>query len=135
MLVMVLSSGFIFSGCGSGSDTSSNSGTQQDNSGPAYKDISAEELKSLRETNKNLIVVDVREKSEYDDGHLDNSLLIPTSEFAGRISELPTDKAIVLVCATGARSAWAAGNLAERGYKEVYNLSGGISSWPDELVK
>lgn len=134
-LIMILTGSFFLYGCGSESDTSSDSAAQQAESGSVYKDISADELKSLIDTNKNLLVVDVREQFEYDAGHLANSMLIPTSEFTNRVNELPKEKAIAVVCATGARSAQVARYLAESGYSEVYNLAGGLSSWPGELVK
>lgn len=134
-LIIVITGSFFLYGCGSDSNTSSDSAGQQTSSGPVYKDISANELKSLIETNKDLLVVDVREQFEYDQAHLANSKLIPTSEFSNRISELPKDKVIAVVCATGARSAQVAQYLAQSGYTDVYNLSGGLSSWPDALVK
>lgn len=100
-----------------------------------YKDISAEELKTMMETNKDLLVVDVREKEEYDQGHIDGTLLIPTTEFQERFTELPMDKPIVLVCRSGRRSAEAAGFLVQQGYTEVYNLSGGVKGWTYGLKK
>ena len=111
------------------------SGTSNSNQANNYKDISADQLSSMMETNKNLLVVDVREQAEYDQGHISGALLLPTSEIESRVKELPKDKTIALVCASGARSSQAAAYLISLGYQDVYNLSGGLSSWPNELVK
>lgn len=123
-------------GCG-GNDSKdqSNSGASQGGTVVNYKDITAEELKTMIAANKNLIVVDVREQYEWDEGHLAGSVLIPIGEVQRRVSELPKEKAIAIVCLSGARSAQVANYLIELGYKEVYNLKDGISSWSYELVK
>lgn len=121
---------FPVSGCGS-PDSANPSGT----AAVSYQDISADQLKTMIDTDKNLLVVDVREKEEYDAGHIAGSMLLATSEFSSRVGELPKDKKIVLVCASGARSAQAAGYLVQQGYQDVYNLSGGLSAWPYDLVK
>ncbi len=131
-LIMVMAGSFILNGCSSETNTTSDPGTQ---AGSAYQNIGSDELKSLIETKENLLVLDVREQFEYDQGHLANSILIPTSEFTNRVNELPKDKPIAVVCATGARSAQVSQYLVELGYKEIYNLSRGLVSWPDSLVK
>ena len=73
------------------------------------------------------LVVDVRETSEWDEGHIDGALLKPL----GSIDELEVDKnrEIVLVCRSGRRSAKAFEVLAARGYTKLWNLEGGMLEW------
>lgn len=135
MLAVILMSTVMYGCGGNDSNGESNSTAPQESTSVSYKDITADELKTMMSANKNLIVVDVREKDEWDEGHIAGSTLIPTSKFQNRVSELPKEKAIALVCLSGARSTQVADYLIKLGYKEVYNLRDGISSWPDELEK
>lgn len=130
LVLMVLIS-LIIAGCGSSSAPSSSSSTPS----AGYTDISAEQLKSMIDSNKNMVIVDVREKDEYDQGHIQGALFLPLSEIQQRFKELPTDKTLVLVCASGARSSSAATFLVQNNYKDLYNLQGGLAAWPYELVK
>lgn len=73
-------------------------------------------------------LIDVRTREEYADEHLPNAINIPVDEISRRLSEVgPKDKAVVVYCRSGARSAAAASALKSAGYVEVYNL-GGISN-------
>lgn len=109
--------------------------TQQQSQGQDYQDISPETLKEMMNTDKNLIVVDVREKVEWDEGHIRESQLIPISEFQSRVNELPKDKKIVLVCSSGSRSPQVAAYMIQLGYTQIYNLNRGLMYWPYEIVK
>lgn len=62
------------------------------------------------------LVVDVRSPGEYAGGHLPDAVNIPVSELSGRLAELPKDRALVLYCASGARSSRAAAFLRNAGY-------------------
>jgi rhodanese-related sulfurtransferase len=74
------------------------------------------------------LVLDVRESSEYAAGHIAGSTLIPLHQLSNRMSELPQDREIICVCASGSRSSSAARKLASNGYT-VLNLSGGMGQW------
>ena len=74
------------------------------------------------------VLVDVRERDEFDAARAPNAKLIPLSEFAARVTELPKDKEVVLICAGGVRSARAAEYAQAQGYT-VTNLEGGINAW------
>ena len=77
------------------------------------------------------ILVDVREVVEYADGHLPGAINIPLSQFTARYTEIPTDKAVLLVCRSGGRSMQAAQFLAmqDTPYPELVNLDGGTMDW------
>lgn len=67
------------------------------------------------------VVVDVRGPEEYAAGARPGSLNIPLGELEGRVKELDASKPVIVCCASGARSAMAAGLLAKNGFKEVVN--------------
>ncbi|MGP1507287.1 MAG: FAD-dependent oxidoreductase [Sphaerochaeta sp.] len=69
-------------------------------------------------------IIDVREKNEYARGHIINSVNIPLSEFRERLSEIPKDRPVYLHCRSAQRSYNAVMILENRGYKNVYNISG-----------
>lgn len=74
-----------------------------------------------------LAVLDVREQTEYDQGHIDGAVHVPLSELPDRIAEVSQGQTLV-VCRVGGRSAQATGWLAEQGY-DVVNLDGGMLDW------
>jgi rhodanese-related sulfurtransferase len=84
----------------------------------------AEKLKSAQPP----FLLDVRQPDEYREGHIAGATLIPLDDLRGRMGELPTDRQIVVVCRSGARSGVAAGWLKAAGY-DVVNLSGGMIAW------
>lgn len=81
-----------------------------------------------------LTLLDVRSAEEYGgpDGRVADSLLIPLPELEGRISELPVNQPVVVVCHSGSRSALATQQLLKAGLSQVANLHGGLARWADE---
>lgn len=76
-----------------------------------------------------VMILDVREQSEYDAGHVAGAVLIPTGEVAGRLSEIPTEGTVIVMCRSGNRSSRITQFLREQGYTNVHNLEGGILDW------
>ena len=74
-------------------------------------------------------LLDVRQPKEYENSHIAGAKLIPVGELDRRLDELDPDKPAIVYCAIGGRSRIAAQMLAGNGFKEVYNLSGGIRAW------
>jgi phage shock protein E len=75
-------------------------------------------------------IIDVRSTEEFDDENFPGSINIPVNELPSRLAELgDPSKPLVLYCATGSRSAWAAHVLAKAGYKNVIN-AGGLYDMP-----
>jgi hydroxyacylglutathione hydrolase len=75
------------------------------------------------------VVVDVREPWEYQQGHVPGALLMPLGQLSMRLSELDMEKPVAVICATGNRSQSASALLGQKGFKTVYNVVGGTSSW------
>ncbi|MCG8414778.1 MAG: rhodanese-like domain-containing protein [Pseudomonadales bacterium] len=80
---------------------------------------------------KNAVVVDVRDKKEFEAGHIVDSINIPLTKLKQRITELKKhkEKPVVVVCKLGQHSGEAAKTLTEAGHEEVVKLSGGITEW------
>ena len=95
---------------------------------------SSEAIECLSDTNYQFI--DVRTDSEYDSGHIQNSIHIPLHEIQDRMSEIDSlkNKNIIAYCRSGARSSKATKILIEADFK-VLNLSGGVLSWEGDLTK
>lgn len=77
------------------------------------------------------ILLDVREDSEYKQGHLANTQHIPLGQLAKRLGEVEKfrDRTLIAYCRTGNRSSSAAQLLSKHGFTSVYNLAGGIVAW------
>jgi rhodanese-related sulfurtransferase len=86
--------------------------------------------KQLKES-KDPILVDVRTPGEYAQGHLANAVLIDiySDDFKSRIGKLDKSKPVFVYCKAGSRSSSAVGVFTEMGFKEIYDLSGGITAW------
>jgi len=80
------------------------------------------------------IVLDVREPDEYEQGALPNALHIVRGHLEAQIESNVIDKStpLVVYCAGGVRSAFAAKTLLELGYTDVYSMVGGFGKWKDE---
>ena len=81
-----------------------------------------------------VLVLDVREPDEYDEGALPGVLHIPRGHLEAQIEgrALDRDQTIVVYCAGGVRSAFAARTLQELGYTDVLSMAGGFGKWKDE---
>lgn len=92
----------------------------------------AEAQKRIEEGN--VVVLDVREPDEYDQGALPNALHIPRGHLEAQIEgrAVDRDQTIVVYCAGGVRSAFAAKTLQELGYTDVLSVAGGFGKWKDE---
>ncbi len=77
------------------------------------------------------MLIDVREKSEYDDVRIPGSVLIPLGELPARLGELPNDRDVYVHCRMGARSARAVDYLRTFGRLNSFNVTGGIDAWQD----
>jgi len=83
---------------------------------------------------KDAVVVDVRDKKEFDAGHIVDSINIPLAKLKQRVTELKKhkDKPMLVVCKLGQHSGDAAKTLEEAGHSEVIRLSGGVTEWKSQ---
>ncbi len=84
---------------------------------------------------KNMILIDVREKAEVQQGFIAGAVHIPLGQLANRLNEVPKDKKVMLYCRSGSRSRQAAKVLLDNGYEQVTHLQGGILAWTGALKK
>ncbi len=96
--------------------------------------ITTEEYRAMRDAGEDHILLDVREKDEYDAGHIEGSLHIPRGLVELKIEEHVPNKNtnIVVHCASGGRSALCTQTLMKLGYTNVKNLEGGYKKWAAE---
>lgn len=89
------------------------------------------EVVAARVVSEDVVLIDVRERDEYVDGHAQGCIFIPRGLLDQRIESLVVDKAspLIIYCAGGTRSALAAHTLGELGYTNVVSLIGGFSAW------
>ena len=76
-------------------------------------------------------ILDVREPNEFKGGHIPNARNVPVGQIEERMKDLEKlkSKPILLVCATGNRSAAACATLHKAGFEQVYALAGGMGAW------
>ena len=102
-----------------------------------YKDISAQEFKSLSEKD-NFVILDVRAEKEYEEGLIPNHTLVNyfLSDFNEQLLKLDKSKNYLVYCRSGKRSARACVQMEELGFQgELYNLEGGIMEWNETFGK
>jgi len=98
--------------------------------------LSAQQLKSmtLRSVDRDRpVIIDVREPSEFETGHLPGAINIPVGELAGRIRQLAPDLTTVFVCRSGKRSEHACRLAARNGLGKVAHLEGGLLAWVESI--
>jgi molybdopterin/thiamine biosynthesis adenylyltransferase/rhodanese-related sulfurtransferase len=78
-------------------------------------------------------LIDVREKPEWDEGHIPDAVLVPRGYLEQRIENAVPDKStpLVIYCASGIRSLFAGQTLREMGYTDITSLRGGFNAWKD----
>jgi sulfur-carrier protein adenylyltransferase/sulfurtransferase len=98
---------------------------------PQVPEIDVERARELVEGGDPPVLVDVRERNEWNQGHIPGAVLIPLGELEARIEEAAPDRSrpVILYCASGNRSARAARTLAELGYEDAVNVAGGFNDW------
>ena len=110
--------------CGVTSSKSENMGS--------IKEITVQELKEWKDSNKDFQLIDVREKNEWDLVNIAGNH-VPMGEIMNFTDSIATDKEVVVLCRTGKRSAAVISALQRRGFENLYNLKGGIKAWAKEI--
>ena len=91
--------------------------------GPQVPSVTAAEV------NPDAYLLDVREPDEWEAGHAPGAHHLPMMEIPARMSEVPTDVEVVVVCRSGGRSGQVVSYLMGNGWDNVRNLDGGMKSW------
>lgn len=97
--------------------------------GGEYGDVSVEKAMELIQDKPSMVILDVRTRSEFDDGHIEGAINIPVNELQSRLGELDMDDETLVYCRTGNRSSTAVGILRDNGYEKIYHLDQGIVAW------
>ncbi len=96
--------------------------------------ISPRQLADRMALGEDLFLLDVRERPEFDLCHLDGAVLIPVGMIPNNRKRIPTDRPVVVYCHHGMRSANVVQYLHQQGgFKNLYNLEGGINAWAREI--
>ena len=90
--------------------------------------IDALTYKSMRESGQEHRLFDVRTQEEWNRANIDGAELLDDSSFQ-KLADLPKETVMVFVCHHGIRSMQAANQLVQKGFRNVYNLEGGIDAW------
>ena len=75
------------------------------------------------------LLVDVRERDEFETRRAVGAVLLPISELVARHAELPKDRPLLMICEAGSRSMSATMFLLQRGWTDVRNVDGGTQAW------
>jgi adenylyltransferase/sulfurtransferase len=95
--------------------------------------IDALELKRKLDSGDNFLLIDVREPHEYQIARIPGARLIPLGELPKRLRELDPNAEIIAQCKSGARSQKAVDLMKQHGFKNVRNMTGGITAWSDKV--
>jgi rhodanese-related sulfurtransferase len=96
------------------------------------KEITVSELKALKDSNADFQLIDVREAHELDICEIGGEH-IPMGDVMSNLDKISKDKQIIVHCRSGSRSGAICNALESAGYKNVYNLRGGILAWANEI--
>jgi len=95
----------------------------------SVRDVTPNDIATL--LNEGALLIDVREESEWENGHIAEARHMPLASVPDFVDELPRDTLIVCTCRSGGRSGRAASFLDEQGFN-VANLVGGMLSWQEQ---
>ena len=100
-------------------------------------DLTQQEWLENIKSDENAVIIDVRTEEEYSQGYIPNTILIDIfkgQEFIDEIEALDKTKNYYVYCRSGARSAQACAIMNQLGFKNAFNLQGGIMEWRGEVV-
>lgn len=133
--ILILSLGFI-AGCSSKNKV--NNTIQQSEETKGYENIDGKQTEKLLNSDKDVLIIDVRSEYEYEKGHLLNAINLPyDDDFKSELNEIIDykDKIVLVYCRSGNRSEKAAVKLVDNGFKNVKNGTDGVDEYDYKLVK
>jgi len=99
------------------------------------QEVTVEELKARLDRGERPALLDIREPFEWNIVNLGDygARMIPMKELAARENELDRDQELIVYCRSGSRSAQVARQLMDRGFRNVFNLKGGVRAWAEKI--
>ena len=96
-----------------------------------YKNVDPATFDQMRKADKEAVVLDVRTKKEYQEGHIPGSVLMDfnSADFEKEVAKLDKNKTYLVHCASGGRSARACSKMENLDFSKLYNLQGGMRAW------
>ena len=91
--------------------------------------ISAEDLHEMVTGTEKFVLLDVRAQLEFEDGHIEGAINIPVADLRERHTELKKNETLILLCSTGNRSSLGVSILRQHGFKNLYNVAGGMTGY------
>ena len=97
-------------------------------------DVSTPDAYALKESRPDMVIIDVRTPEEYIAGHLDGAINLDyySGGFLDRLKSLDKNSTYIVYCRKGIRGGIALEMMRSLGFKEVYNMLGGLALWADE---
>jgi rhodanese-related sulfurtransferase len=96
------------------------------------REVTPRQVLDMQNRGETVVLVDIREIQEVNAAKIPGSVHVPRSHLESRVeASVPRDANVVLYCASGSRSVFAADRLQEMGYANVASMSGGIRAWAD----
>ncbi|MCA9063425.1 MAG: rhodanese-like domain-containing protein [Planctomycetaceae bacterium] len=98
-------------------------------------EVTCEDVKARLDAGDGFLLLDCREQSEWDGGHIDGAMLMPMSAIRDRLDELDEWKGgnIVVYCHHGGRSLRVTGFLRQNGFPQTWSMAGGIDQWSVQI--
>ena len=128
-LLLILMFTFALTACGGGAtavaDPPADLSAEELNLGPS---VDVETVAAIMDRD-DVVLIDVREQSEYDEVHIPDITLIPLGTVPDSLDQIPTDKTVIVTCRSGNRSGQATEFLRQQGFDNVHNMEGGIVAW------
>lgn len=91
--------------------------------------LSVHELKDKLDRGEELVVLDARRQDEWASAHIEGVLHLYVGHLEPRLSDIPRDKPVAVICRVGHRSGLGASILLRAGYPKIYNVLGGMQAW------
>ena len=105
----------------------SNTTTSPPATSGSVTEISVQE--AYQQYQQDAFILDVREAEEWNAFHIHGATLIPLGQLAARVSEVPRDRQVLVVCASGSRSRSGGNILLQAGFTKVSSVVGGLTAW------
>jgi len=102
----------------------------------AFTDISVDQVNAKLDAEEDIVLLDVREPSEFEGGHIRGAINLPWNSgvLREKYADLPKDEPLIVMCRSGGRSRPASAFLEEKGLEQVLNMVGGMNAWTYSTV-